>query len=325
MLSRVANSVYWMSRYVERAENIARFLGVNLNLILDFPGTSDFQWEPMIHATGDRKEFEKRYPNYSQENVIKFLVFDAEYRNSILSCLRNARENARSIREVISSEMWEQLNQFYLELNSEKESRTIIDDPNKIFLMVKMRSHLFLGLLYSTMSYQESWHFARMGMMLERADKTSRILDVKYFMLLPSVDYIGTPYDNIQWSALLKSASALEMYKKKYQRIAPKTVTEFLIFDDEFPRSIRHSVIKMEESMHYITGTPLRSTYSRPEKELGRLRSDLDYGDIDEVISFGVHEFLDKIQQKMNRLDEAINATFFQLKPTKTNEDTSQQ
>lgn len=316
MLSRVANSVYWMCRYVERAENVARFLGVNLNLLLDLPSDQGRQWEPMIQVTGDHEAFQNKYSEYTQENVIRFLVYDRDNPNSIVTSLRIARENARSIREVISSEMWEQLNQFYIELREPKIASLAFDDPHKFFRIIRMRGHMATGLLYSTMSHGEAWHFARMGLMVERADKTSRILDVKYFLLLPQVDYVGTPYDNIQWATVLKSASALEMYRKRFHRISPKNVAQFLIFDEYFPRSIRHCVTKIEESMHRITGSPLGTVSNGAEKALGRLKADLDYTDIEEVNSLGVHEFLDDFQKKLNKIDDAVSCTFFKLKPS---------
>ena len=315
MLSRVANSAYWMCRYVERAENVARFLSVNLNLLLDLPTIQGQLWEPMVQVTGDHEEFISRYSVYNQENVIRFLVFDREYSNSIITCLQLARENARSIREIISSEMWEQINRFYLDMKESESLSLAFDDPHNFFHIIKMRGHMFLGLLYATMSHSEAWHFARMGLMLERADKTSRILDVKYFLLLPQVEYVGTTYDNIQWAAVLKSASALEMYRKRFHRISPASVADFLIFDDQFPRAIRHCVIKAEESMHKITGTSMGAVSNQAEKTLGKLKADLNYTDIEDVFSKGLHEFLDEFQSRLNAVDNAVNCSFFKMSP----------
>ena len=324
MLSRVANSIYWMCRNIERAENVARFISVNLNLLLDIPLESDLQWVPMIATTGDRELFEKKYKDYSQENVIHFLTFDREYSNSILSCLWAARENARSVREIISTEMWEQLNRFYIEMKEARESGFASNDPHKFFLMIKMRGHMFSGLLYSTMSHNEAWHFARMGMMIERADKVSRILDVKYFMLLPKSDYIGSPYDKIQWAAVLKSASAHDMYRKKFHRISPTSVADFLIFDAEFPRSIRHCVGCAFDSLHHITGSPVGAANSSAEKYLGRLVADLNYSDIEDVMNVGMHEYLDSLQTRLNEVGKEIYATFFTMLPAEE-ENSSQQ
>jgi len=315
MLSRVANSIYWMCRYIERAENVARFISVNLNLLLDMPSEKGKHWEPLVLTTGDQELFEKKYQNYTKEAVIEFLAFDRSYPNSIISSLAGARENGRSIREIISSEMWEHLNNFYLELTDVKSQTMALEDPHRFFKIIQMRSHLFTGLLDSTMSHGEAWNFARIGMMLERADKTSRILDVKYFMLLPHPDLVNSPIDNIQWTSVLKSASAFEMYRKEHHRITPHKVASFLIFDSQFPRSIRHCISKADICLHRIAGSPEGSASNLAEKKLGRLKADLEYTDIDEVVKSGMHEYLDGLQSRINQIDEVIGTTFFNLRP----------
>ena len=315
MLSRVANSIYWMCRYIERAENVARFIGVNLNLLLDMPSEKDRQWSPLVMTTGDQDQFEKREGDYNQEAVIWFLTFDRGYPNSILSCVAAARENARSIREIISSEMWEHLNHFYLELIKEESVKMAMQDPDRFFNIVKMRSHLFTGLMDSTMSHGEAWNFARIGMMIERADKTSRILDVKYFMLLPRADQVNTPVDHIQWISVLRSASAFEMYRKEFHHITPRNVANFLIFDKNFPRSIYHCISKAQICLHRIAGSPNGAVTNKAEKQLGRLMADLEYTDIDEVIESGLHEFLDNLQTRLNMMGGTIVTTFFNIKP----------
>jgi uncharacterized alpha-E superfamily protein len=165
------------------------------------------------------------------------------------------------------------------------------------------------------MSHGEAWNFARIGMMIERADKTSRILDVKYFMLLPRSELVNSPIDNIQWTAVLKSASAFEMFRKQHHHITPRNVADFLIFDSQFPRSIRHCIVKSMECLHRISGSAPGSAYNLAEKRLGRLEADLEYADIDEVIDSGMHEYMDGLQTRLNQVDTAIGATFFNLKP----------
>ena len=315
MLSRVANSIYWMCRYIERAENVARFISVNLNLLLDMPSEKGKHWEPLVMITGDQAQFEKKNSDYNRDAVIRFLTFERDYANSIQSCLAAARENGRSIREIISSEMWEHLNNFYLELADAKSLTMALEDPHRFFKIIQMRSHLFTGLMDSTMSHGEAWNFARIGMMMERADKTSRILDVKYFMLLPQADLVNTPIDNIQWTAVLKSASAFEMYRKKHHHITPRKVAGFLIFDSQFPRSIRHCIAKAQICLHRINGSPTGSASNVAEKMLGRLKADIEYTDIDEVVDHGLHEYLDRLQTRLNQVDGAIGTTFFNLKP----------
>ena len=314
MLSRVADSVYWMSRYVERAENVARFVDVNFQLMLDAPEGHDQQWEPLVATTGDRTPFTKQYGSATEENVTKFLTFEGENPNSILSCLRTARENARSVREIISSEMWLQLNRFYLMVKSAAESAGGLEDPQEFFAAVKQASHLFTGVSDATMTQGEAWHFARLGRMLERADKTSRILDVKYFLLLRSAEDVGTPFDDIQWAAVLRSASAFEMYRKRHGRISPKGVVDFLLLDREFPRAIQFCLLEARDSLHAISGTPLGTFRHPPEKLLGQLCSDLSFTTVDEIVKQGLHEYLDDLQTKMNQVSDGIFRTFFAFK-----------
>jgi uncharacterized alpha-E superfamily protein len=309
MLARVADSIYWMSRYVERAENVARFIDVNLNLMLDLPAGSPQQWQPLVNTTGDAAEFAKRYGTATQRNVIQFLTFDQENVNSIRSCLRAARENARSVREIISSEMWEQVNQFYLMVNSaDAQSRT---DPQELFASVRMAGHLFTGVTDATMTHNESWNFCRLGRMLERADKTSRILDVKYFLLLPTAADVGTTSDDIQWAAVLRSASAFEMYMKSHGRIAPDRIVEFLLLEKEFPRAIQYCLVRARESVHAISGTPAGMFRHPVERLLGELCSELAYSRIETIITAGLHEHLDRLQNKMNQVGNGISETFF--------------
>ena len=315
MLSRVADSIYWMSRYIERAENVARFIDVNLQLMLDLPAGSEEQWDPLVITTGDHARFLERFGQATRENVIRFLSFDADNPNSILSCLRSARENARSVREVISSEMWEQINKFYLMVKEAGPSGRAVEAPHDFFTEVKMASHLFGGVTGATMSHGEGWHFCRLGGLIERADKTTRLLDVKYFYLLPAVSYVGTPFDDIQWSAVLRSASAFEMYRQRHGPISPEKVAEFLLLDREFPRAVHYCLIKAEQSLHGITGTPLGTFRNSSEQRLGQVCSELAYARIQEVVASGLHEFLDGLQTKLNLVGDSVFETFFALRP----------
>jgi uncharacterized alpha-E superfamily protein len=315
MLSRVADSIYWLNRYVERAENVARFIDVNLNLLLDSPTGVAQQWKPLVLTTGDLPLFQQRYGEPTAENVIQFLTFDREYSNSILSCLFAARENARSVREIISSEMWGRVNDFYFMVKEAAQSRSITD-LSEFFAQVKLASHLFAGVMDATMTHNEGWHFGQIGRLLERADKTARILDVKYFILLPSVKDVGTTLDQLQWMALLKSASAYEMYRKCGQhRIAPTAVAEFLILNREFPRSIQFCCLQAERSLHQITGTSIGTWCNPVERALGRLHSELEYLTIEEIVQTGLHEFLDHIQRQINQVGEKIFTTFVAVDP----------
>ena len=309
LLSRVSDSVYWMARYIERAENVARFIGVNLNLQIDLPLAPAHQWQPLIDTSGDTATFKERFGTATQARVIQHLAYDPENPNSIASCLRFARENARSVRETISSEMWAQVNSMYLQIQSQRS----LPEPERMldaFREIRMGCHLFQGVTDATMTHNEAWHFMRLGRMLERADKTSRLLDVKYFMLLPSTRDVGTPYDDIHWSAVLKSVSGFEMYRKKYGRISPANVVEFLVLDDEFPRALRFCISSAGRSLQLITGTPVGAFRYRSEQLMGQLRAELDFTSVATVIRDGLHESLDRLQLKMNDIDSALRDDF---------------
>lgn len=316
MLSRVADSIYWMSRYMERAENTARFLDVIRHLVLDLPQVIESQWSALVSVTGDSAAFEDQYGTTTEEHVIRFLTFDRNNPNSLLSCLLAARENARSIREVISSEMWEQVNRSYLMLRDAEETGRIEEEPAAFFAHFKKACQLYLGIADTTWTHGEGWQFGRLGRLLERADKTSRIVDVKYFMLLPRPDYVGSPYDSLQWAALLKCVSAFEMFMKRFRRITPSRVVEFLVLDREFPRSMRYCLIRAEEALHGITGTPAGTFGVPAEQRLGRLRAELDYASVDDIITDGLHEFLDGFQAELNAVGDAVFDSFFAVRPT---------
>ncbi|WP_394845762.1 alpha-E domain-containing protein [Pendulispora brunnea] len=314
MLSRVADAIYWMNRYIERMENVARFVDVNLHLALDF-SDEDAQWEPLVRTTGDTELFNKRYGEPSRDNVLRFLTFDRDNPNSILACLSKARENARSVREIISSEMWEQVNRAYLMVLDAGRGDAAMEAPYEFFAAVKQAAHLFVGITYLTMSHNEGWHFGRLGRLLERADKTSRILDVKYFILLPSPVDVGTAVDELQWVALLRSASAFEMYRKKHGGISPSKVVDFLMLNPKFPRSVRYCLNKAERSLHAITGAPLGTWTNAAERELGRLTAELAYAETKEILGRGLHEYVDDLQQHLNHVSDAVYLTFFTMKP----------
>jgi uncharacterized alpha-E superfamily protein len=282
--------------------------------MLDEAGGGDRQWQPLVNTSGDYEDFKKRFGAATQENVIHFLTFDTANSNSILSCLRRARENARTVREIISSEMWLQINRFFLKVKSAAEDSNWLDSANEFFTEVKEASHLFSGITDATMAHNEAWHFCRLGRMLERADKTSRMLDVKYYILLRSADDVGSPIDDIQWAAVLRSASAFEMYRKRHGRISPQGVVEFLILDREFPRAIQFCLVAARDSLHAISATPLGTFRYQPEKLLGQLCSDLSFVSLDEIIDHGLHEYLDDLQTKVNAVGAGIFETFFAFK-----------
>lgn len=311
MLSRVADSVYWLSRYIERAENVARFIDVNYNLTLGEAESLAHQWHPLVLTTGDEEVFAERYDFATRENVLTFLAFDEKNPNSIAGCVARARENARRIREIIPSVVWEQLNKFYYMVRSASQFNATLEQPQEFCERVRLASHLLVGAADATMAHGEAWHFSRLGRLIERADKTSRIVDVQYYLLLTGAEDVGSPLDVVRWTALLNSASALEMYRRQHGKIAPEKVADFLLLDTHFPRSVHFCLMKAQESLLQITGTIDGTFRYRSEQLVGRLRSTMDYTSIRDVIRRGMHEYIDSLQTQLNFLGDAIAEDFF--------------
>jgi uncharacterized alpha-E superfamily protein len=245
------------------------------------------------HHAAIKNYFSKRFKKATRENVIHFLTFDTEYGNSIVSAFRAARERTFRPRDHFLRDVREQSQQILpLMVTDPAAKDRALDSPSDFYNDVKMASHLFSGLTRNTMSHNEAWHFGRLGRLLERADKTSRMLDVKYFILLPAVSDVGSPLDDIQWSAVLRSASAFEMYRKRHGRIAPRSVVEFLLLESTFPRSVRFSADAAEASLHAISGTPLGRHRNLAEQRLNQVCSELDFADAKTIMK-QVAEFLD--------------------------------
>jgi uncharacterized alpha-E superfamily protein len=314
LLSRVADSIYWMARYIERAENVARFIDVNLNLQIDLPLEPAYQWQPLIDTAGDTESFKERFGDATEQRVIQFLTFDQENSNSIFYCLRAARENARSVRETISSEMWEQLNTMYLQVQLQRTTPSHEALP-EMLRGIRLACHMFEGITDATMSHNEAWHFLRLGRMMERADKTSRILDVKYFILLPKSANVGTPYDDLHWAAVLKSVSGFEFYRKLHGRIAPRNIVAFLVTDREFPRAIHHCLGSAGESLRAITGSSPGFSEHESERLLEALLADLRIISVDGILQPGLHEYLDGLQTRINAVDDSLLQDFFVWRP----------
>jgi uncharacterized alpha-E superfamily protein len=320
VLSRSAEAVYWMARYAERAENVARFLDVSLQVMLDLPDARVNPWESVILATGDREGFEARRGAPTRDAVIEYLTINPDSPNSILSCLHRARENARSIRDAISSEMWEQINKWYLGVREFASSRAVALEPHELLSAVKEASHQFVGATYLTMTHGEAWHFGRLGRLLERADQTSRIIEAKEALLSPRADVPEQPLrdgglDGIDLSALLRSVSALEMYRKRFGRIEHRNVIAFLVLDDCFPRSIRYGLDKALESLSTIVGASSGAATVLPGRVLGRLAAEYQYATVEEILAQGTEAHMDSLQRKLNAAGEAIFDTFFAAKP----------
>ncbi|MDV6332015.1 alpha-E domain-containing protein [Asticcacaulis sp. 201] len=309
MLSRVANSIYWMARYLERADCVARFIDVNTHLMLDLSlDQYSAQWYPLIATSGDDEDFNKRYTQADERAVIKFMTFDEKNPNSILSSIFRARENARTVREVIPVEMWEKINELYHLTQGHSRKRSVADLQD-YYKEVRQMGHLFTGLMHNTMSRDMGWQFAHLGQMLERADKTARLLDVKYFLLLPRADDVDSAYDAVQWGAVLKSVNALEMYRQQFHTINYKDVTQFLLFSKAFPRSVLFCLEDASAALDMLTYD--RTVENKATAEMAILCKTIHSSDASHIISAGLHEFIDIFQANLNLVDEAIYDTYF--------------
>lgn len=321
MLSRVAHTLYWLGRYIERAESYSRFIDVNFNLSIDLPPGLKEQWDPLISATGDRELFVGKHgENFSRENAIHFLSFDSENLNSILSTVAQARENARMVRESIPRETWETLNELHHYVQNAKKRKTWqSEDPHAFFKNVKDYVQLFNGIAYSNAPRTQAWYFTQIGQQLERADKTSRILDVKYHYLLPSPEEVGSPLDFLHWAALLKSVSGFNAYKHMYQRIQPDHIVEYLILNRYFPRSIFFCLMEVEHALHEISRSK-RGFSNQAEKTIGALRSRLEFEEVEDIMKYGLHEYLDTIQVGLNEISTSIHDQYFRIRPNFTSQ-----
>ena len=309
MLSRVADSLYWINRYVERAENISRFVEVSEAMALDCPPGSAEPWLPLIDASGDRELFDTLYPGSSPDDVIDFLVRADGNPNSVLNCIGFARENARQIREVITTEMWEHINGVYWQL---QEAEFWQQPPQEQLREIRRACQLFYGITDATLSRDHSWQFSRLGRLLERADKTTRILDVKYFLLLPSTEEVGGVLDELQWIALLRTAGAYQMFRQSQQRaIAPEAVASFLLLDPIFPRSVRYCLERISETLRIIQGSSVPGRPDDLECLSGITLARWSFTRIEDLIAGGLHEAIDSFQQDLNRMHELIEKRYF--------------
>jgi uncharacterized alpha-E superfamily protein len=319
MLSRVANSLYWMARYIERAENIARIVDVNLQLLLDMRNLNEKRlieyWEPIVLATGDEQAFFKSHPHATGNAVTEFLVFQTENSNSIFQCICSARENARMVRDQITLELWEEINRIYLFVRS-KQARKLWDhSPSEFFQEIKSASLHIIGIIDATLIHNEGLWFVQAGQFLERADKTTRILDVRYRSLPErGAPQSITPDEAVEWSAVLRSCSAWDAYKTIHASdVHPRRVAEFLLLDDNFPRSVRFCVNELNHVLRRISGVPEGRFTNDAEKLTGRFLAELQFSTIDEIFDIGLHKYLDEAQMKLNNIGgEIFRAYIFQ-------------
>jgi uncharacterized alpha-E superfamily protein len=325
MLSRTANNLYWMSRNIERAENTARVLDVTYRMSLLPYRTPDQSWAdpwalPLV-ITGLASSYYERYTGaLTAERVLRYMTLDPHNPSSIFSCVQSARENARSVRGAIASEMYEDLNGLWLEIRGRSYENLVVRGISEFFDWVKMRSHQFRGVTVGTMLRDEAYQFIRLGTFMERADNTARILDVKYHTLLPSVADVGGAVDYYQWGALLRSVSAFDAYRKVYRDvITPTRVAELLILRDDVPRSLHACTQAIYDILRGLCDASSRE----PERLAGELNAQLRYGRTSQVFAVGLHEYLMDVLDRLSTLNQEINQHFLapvyaqqQLAPT---------
>jgi uncharacterized alpha-E superfamily protein len=315
MLSRVASALYWMSRYIERAENTARIVDVNLQLLLDFRSLDNQRvagyWAPIVKSTGDDALFWQLCREANDQTVTDFLTFNPENPNSIISSIAQARENARVVRDQITVEMWEEINRLHLFLRSSRARDVWKRSSYEFFHEVKLSSLYLQGLMEATVPHTEGWNFMQIGKFLERADKTTRILDVRHQNLpAKGLPKLVTPTDAVEWSAVLRSCSAADAYRQFHAEVEPCRVAEFLLLSEDFPRSVRFSLTAFDTALRRISGVPQRRFSNAAEKLSGRLLAEIQFSAIDDIFAEGFHDYLDLLQQKFNAIGDAVFAAY---------------
>jgi len=311
MLSRVAESLYWMARYIERAEDLTRLLAVNFNTLLDSkPADAIHGWESVVRINGDDPLFSELHEEANARSAIHFLFWEPLNLNSVVSCISRARENARGVREQISSEMWEIVNRLYfLTRNSEREG--MLNNPTEFFYNVRDRAQAFQGITSATMTHGEPYQFIRLGLLLERADKTARILDAKYHYL--NLFSKSPAETSLQLIALLRSCAAFEPYRRASAgQLDAERVVEYLLLNREFPRAVLFCLNRCQRILEAIgedPAIPVRS--DSPRRVLGRLTADLEYLDIHEVLGENMDPFLSQFLNRLNSIGDEIARTYF--------------
>src|SRR5579871_6343871 len=312
MLSRIADSLFWLGRYIERAEYTARILDVNYHMLLEQSQQPyRLHWDPLITMAGEQERFRQFYDEANSQNTFEFLAFREENPSSIVQCIAKARENARTIRDRISREMWEDINGLYHMVSRYVPEEEIAAGPHRFCDRIKFGAHSFHGVTDSTLPHDEGWEFLRVGWALERAEMTARLVDVQYHNLLdgPPAD---NALDNHQWMAVLRSVGAYEAYHREHHPpIEPEKVAEMLILHPLHPHSIRFSVTEVQAGLRAISGTGRGSYANEAERLAGRLVERLNYDRISEIFHQGLHGYLNDLLRNCGLIGEDIARTYF--------------
>lgn len=306
MLSRVARNVYWLGRYVERAENTGRLINVNSNLLLDLPTSLTLGWQPLVAIMGSDALFNEHYSDASEHNITQFLMLDEKNPSSILSAIAQARENLRTTRDIAPTDVWEQLNDLYLYVNEQAEKGVNKRSRYEFLKKVIFGCQMVTGVTSGTMSRDAAYNFLRMGSFLERADMTSRILDVRTAHLLHKQSHF-TPFENIQWMSVLKSLTAYQMYRQHVRlRVRGEDVVRFLLQNKEFPRSLYYSLVVVERCLFNL---PKNDAALR---NLARLQRKVQSANVQQILEEGtLHQFVDELQIALHTVHSHIATSYF--------------
>lgn len=311
MLGRTANDLFWLSRYLERAENMARLIEVGYRIALlprEGEGYNE-EWRSTLQSAGCETGYLARHEALTTNDVIDYLLFDGDNPSSVRSCISIARRNARAQRTALTREMWESLNSAWIDFEAINPHDITSDRLPALLDWIKERSATYRGALLNTILRNDTFYFSQLGTFLERADNTARILDVKYFVLLPSYEMIGSSVDNLQWASILRSVSAHRSYRWVYrQAYKPWNIADYLILNGEMPRSLRACYIEIDQA---VAG--LKKFYAQADDCVPSAHATLtmlENGNIDTIFQSGLHEFLTDFLDRNNRLGQEISVAY---------------
>lgn len=310
MLSRVAENIYWLARYLERAEDTARLISVNSHLLLDFPEAAKLGWSSLITINGSEAEFARLYGTPDQKNVLAFLCADKRHYGSIISSLAAARENLRTTRDIMPNRVWEEINQLYFNINALIESGINSKNRDKFLSQVIRSCQTVNGMVDGTLSYTQTRTFLMLGRFIERADMTTRIIDVRSSNLLPKHSNEHTPFETLQWVSVLKSLTALQMYRQHVRlKVRGPDVLSFLLQDRQFPRSIACCIDKI------IQESALLPAASATVQDANSCLDHLMQAKISLMAAepSQLHQYIDDLQINLSQLHQQIADTWFNL------------
>lgn len=307
LLGRTANGLYWMFRYIERAENIARLVDVGLRVSLTRSDTGDEDWDGVLQSADVREPYLKVHPNVTASDAIDFLLRDHNNPSSVMSCIDAGRNNARMVRTALTRETWEATNECWIDIKQRLQRKIRDVDLPELIDVIKHRCGLIRGAFHGSMLRNDIYNFSRIGTFIERADNTSRILDVKYYVLLPAVSQVGSLIDNMQWESILRSVSAHRSYGWVYDggEYVPANIADFLILNGRMPRSLSYSYGKIVRNLQYLEGE-----YGIRPKAIDTaegIQAMLTRGSINDIMDHGLHEFLDDFINRNNQLSLEIS------------------